>query len=121
MIERINSQQVVFFTRGDNIANLNNAMLHVKNNEHTNRIKIVTVVKDKETVPRKLDRDLEFLNEAYPNIEADLVIIEGNFGPTMVDKLSKEWGIPKNFMFIDSPGESMMYGLAELGGVRLII
>jgi hypothetical protein len=46
-IDKINSQQVVFFTRGDNLANLNNAMLYVKQNEHTNRVKVVTVVKNK--------------------------------------------------------------------------
>ena len=63
-IDEINSQQVVFFTRGDNLANLNNAMLYVKQNEHTNRIKVVTVVQNKDEVPKKLEKDLKFLNEA---------------------------------------------------------
>ncbi|HJN66464.1 MAG TPA: APC family permease [Pirellulales bacterium] len=120
-IERINSQQIVFFTRGDNIANLNNAMLYVKNNEHTNRIKLVTVVKDKKEVPDKLKEDINFLNEVYPSIEIEFVILEDNFGPALIDTLSKEWNIPKNFMFIGSPAGRMMYGLAELGGVRLIV
>ena len=120
-IERINSQQIVFFTRGDNIANLNNAMLYVKNNEHTNRIKLVTVVKDKKEVPDKLKEDINFLNEVYPSIEIEFVILEDNFGPALIDTLSKEWNIPKNFMFIGSPAGHMMYGLAELGGVRLIV
>ena len=121
IIEKINSQQIVFFTRGDNIANLNNAMLYVKNNEHTNRIKIVTVVKHKTDVPSTAKKDIDFLDEVYPNIEIDFVILEGNFGPDLIDKLSKEWEIPKNFMFIGSPAGRMMYGLAELGGVRLIV
>ena len=121
IIEKINSQQVVFFTRCDNIANLNNAMLYVKNNEHTNRIKIVTVVKNKTDVSSTVKKDIDFLDEVYPNIEIDFVILEGNFGPGLIDKLSKEWEIPKNFMFIGSPAGQMMYGLAELGGVRLIV
>mgnify|MGYP001557037474 CR=1 FL=1 len=45
-IDEINAQQIVFFTRGDNTANLNNAILYVRRNEHTSRIKIVTVVED---------------------------------------------------------------------------
>ena len=120
-IKEINSQQVVFFTRGDNIGNLNNAMLYVRHNEHTNRIKIVTVVGDQAEVTDKFKQDVEFLDDAYPEIDIDLMIVEGTFGPELVDELSKKWRIPKNFMFIGSPGDHFLYGLAELGGVRLII
>ncbi|MEK6248521.1 MAG: hypothetical protein N2C12_10110, partial [Planctomycetales bacterium] len=120
-IDQINSLQVVFFTRGDNIANLNNAMLYVKTNENTNRIRIVTVVNDKKEVPAKLKKDIEFLDEAYPAMHIDFEIIEGQFGPELINELSAKWSIPKNFMFIGSPAGHMMYGLAELGGVRLII
>ncbi len=120
-IEEINSQQVVFFTRGDNIANLNKAMLYVSSNEDTNRIKVVTVVKDSSEVPEKLEHDLRFLDEAYPHIDIDFVSIEGEFGPDLIRQLSQEWNVPTNLMFIGSPGRRMVYGLAELGGVRLII
>jgi hypothetical protein len=120
-IQEINSQQVVFFTRGDKIANLNNAMLYVRQNEHTNRIKIVTAVHDESDVPERLARDLEFLDEAYPEIDIEFVVLEAEFGPELIDELSRQWKIPKNFMFIGSPGDHFLYGLAELGGVRLII
>ncbi len=120
-IDQINSQQVVFFSRGDNIANLNNAMLYVRQNEHTNRIKIVTVVKHQNEVAPRMETDLKFLDETYPEIDIEFVVIEGKFGPALIDELSTQWKIPKNFMFIGSPGDHFMYGLAELGGVRLII
>jgi amino acid transporter len=120
-IEAINSQQVVFFTRGDDIANLNNAMLYVRQNEHTNRIKIVTVVKDTNEVPERLKEELKFLDEAYPEIDIEFVVLEGEFGPALIEELSEKWGIPTNFMFIGSPGDHFMYGLADLRGVRLII
>jgi len=120
-IDKINSQQVVFFTRGDNLANLNNAMLYVKQNEHTNRVKVVTVVKNKNEVPTKLEKDLNFLNEAYPAIEIEFVVLTGKFGPDLIRKMSVKWDIPVNLMFIGSPGTHFMYGLGELGGVRLII
>ena len=120
-IKEINSQQVVFFTRGGNVANLNNAMLYVRLNEHTNRIKIVTVVNDDTEVTEKFKQDVEFIDDVYPEIDIDLVIVNGTFGPELVDELSKKWRIPKNFMFIGSPGDHFLYGLAELGGVRLII
>jgi len=120
-IDEINSQQIVFFTRGDNIANLNNAMQYVERNEHTNRIKIVTVLGDGEEAPESLARDLEFLDQAYPEIDIEYVNIHGRFGPQLISELSEKWGIPRNLMFIGSPGTHFLYGLAELGGVRLII
>ena len=120
-VNEISGQQVVFFTRGDNIANLNEAMLYVKTNEHSNRIKIVTVVSGKSEVPTRLAKDVEFLDQVYPDIDIDFLVIEGRFGPNLIQKLSREWGIPTNFMFIGSPGDHFLYGLAELGGVRLII
>lgn len=120
-IDEINAQQVVFFTRGDNIANLNNVMLYIRRNEHTNRAKIVTIVKDPKDVPPQLEAHLAFLDQAYPDIDIEFVVVEGEFGPTLIQKLSKEWKIPVNLMFIGSPGDHFMYGLAELGGVRLII
>ena len=120
-IDKINSQQVVFFTRGDNLANLNNAMLYVKQNEHTNRVKVVTVVQNKSEVPPKLEKDLKFLNEAYPAIEIEFVVLTGKFGPDLIQELSEKWNIPVNLMFIGSPGTHFIYGLGELGGVRLII
>jgi hypothetical protein len=117
----ISSQQVVFFTRGDNLANLNNAVLYVTRNEPTNRLKVVIVVADPSEVPKRLKKDLEFLDEAYPAIDIELVVWRGTFGPDLIDELSETWNIPKNFMFIGSPAGHLMYGLAELGGVRVII
>ena len=80
-IDEINSQQVVFFTRGDNIANLNNAMIYVAENEDTNRIKVVTVVNDDSEVPDHLSRDLEFLDQAYPEIDIDFVVVKRQVRP----------------------------------------
>lgn len=120
-IDQINSQQIVFFTRGDNLANLNRVMLYVQQNEHTNRIKVVTVVNHEEQVSANLEKDLAFLNEAYPNIEIEFVVQIGSFGPQLINELSEKWNIPANLMFIGSPGTHFLYGVADLGGVRLII
>jgi amino acid transporter len=120
-IEAIRAQQIVFFTRGDNVANLNRAMLYVQQNEHSKRIKVVNVVRDESEVPSNLKRDLDFLNDAYPNIDIQFVSLVGSFGPDLIRELSAKWGIPTNLMFIGSPGNHFIYGLKDLGGVRLII
>jgi hypothetical protein len=120
-IDKINSQRFVFFTRGDSIATLNQAILYVRRNEHTNRIRVVTVYSDEKEISPKLEQDLDFLDEAYPEIDIECVKIEGEFGPELIQQLSSKWRIPKNFMFIGSPGDHFPYRLEELGGVRLII
>lgn len=120
-IERISSQPVVFFSRGDNVANLNRVMLYVLANEHTHRVKVVTVVDPGTTVPPRLERDVAFLNEAYPDLDIELVVVEGRFGPKTIRELSERWQIPTNLMFIGHPGGAFPHNLADLGGVRLII
>lgn len=118
----INSQQFVFFTRGHNVAHLNRAMQYVIENEHTNLLKVVTIVDRKEDVPPRLALELQILDEAYPEIVVDYVVIEGRkFTPELVCELSHQWRIPVNFMFIGSPSGKLPYSLQELGGVRLII
>ncbi|MCA9292700.1 MAG: APC family permease [Phycisphaerales bacterium] len=117
----IGKQQLVFFTRGDNLPNLNQVMVYIKENEHTHRVKIVTVVNHKNEVSPRLADHVKFLDEAYPDIDLDFVVIEGRFTPDLIGKLSKQWRIPKNLMFIGSPGGKLPYDIASLGGVRMII
>lgn len=120
-IAEINAQQVVFFTRGDNAANLNSALLYVRRNEQPKRIKIAIAINSPEDIPARLEKDLKFLDELYPELDIEFVVVEGTFGPALIRELSKKWSIPTNLMFIGSPGEHFPHNLAEMGGVRLII
>jgi len=120
-IEEINSQQVVFFTRGDMVDNLRRAVEYVRDNEQTKRIKVVAVAEDISKISDKLEQDLAVLDQAYPEIDLEFVKMEGTFSPALVNRLSEEWKIPKNLMFIGSHGEKFKYDQASLGGVRLII
>ncbi|MGB0885308.1 MAG: APC family permease [Chitinophagales bacterium] len=120
-INDIVSQEFVFFTKGDNLSNLNKVMLYIKDNEHTRKIKIVTVLKEEEIVSENLQRDIEFLGREYPEIDIDFKVIHDKFGPKLINRLSKEWDVPVNFMFIGSPGDTFPYRIEELGGVRLIM
>ncbi|RYE25447.1 MAG: amino acid permease, partial [Sphingobacteriaceae bacterium] len=119
-LRKLNSHELVFFTRGDNVSILNRVMMYVEDNEETKRLKIVHIA-NAESNNDNLKKDIEVLDRAYPNIAIEFVEIEGQFGPTIIDRLSKEWNIPKNFMFIGSPGNKFPYHVSELGGVRLIM
>jgi amino acid transporter len=118
---KINSQEFVFFTKGDDVAILNKVMQYVQNNESTKKLKIVNVKREGSESNDSLIIDLKVLDRAYPEIAIEFIELEGVFGPEIIDELSKKWNIPKNFMFIGSPGDRFSYRVAELGGVRLIM
>lgn len=120
-IDQINAQSIVYFTRGDNLPLLNEAMMYVKQNEATDKIKVVTVVNDPSEIAPNLKTDLEFLDKVYPEIHIEFVVQIGKFCPKLLRELSEKWQIPLNFMFIGSPGAHFSHRLAELGGVRVII
>jgi hypothetical protein len=121
-LEEIKNQRVVFFTKGDNLANLNRAALYVLQNEQTKRLKVVHVYQDESEIDRgHLAEQLRTLDEVYPELRIDLVLVQGKFGPELIENLSKRLGVPKNYMFLGTPGDRFPHNIAELGGVRLII
>jgi hypothetical protein len=120
MNAKINNQEFVFFTKGDNVAILNKVMQYVQGNETTMQLKIVNVKQPNDSNDL-LKKDLEVLDRAYPEIHIEFIELEGEFGPKLIDELSVKWNIPKNFMFIGSPGDRFSYRVSELGGVRLIM
>jgi len=119
-IRRLTDQEFVYFTKGDDISVLNKVMMYVEENEITKRLKIVTVLKPSQIIAQQFLDDLAVLNRAYPNIEIEFIQMRGVFGPELIKKLSTEWNIPANFMFISSPGDRFSHRVSDLGGVRLI-
>jgi len=120
-IKEINDQEFVFFSKGDDVASLNQVMIYIQENEETNRLRIVTVENEQFKAPEHLHRDIETLDRAYPEINITYEKINGHFGPELIKELSAKWRIPTNFMFIGSPGRRFQYRIEELCGVRLII
>ncbi|MEO8963020.1 MAG: APC family permease [Ginsengibacter sp.] len=120
-MRRLTRQPFVYFTKGDNIAILNKVIQYVQENEITQKLKIVTVLQKEQKLNKIFERDFQALDRAYPDIKIEYIQVPGVFGPEIIDKLSREWNIPHNFMFIGSPGDRFPHRLSDLGGVRLII
>jgi amino acid transporter len=120
-MRKLNKQPFVYFTKGDNIAILNKVIQYVQENEITQKLKIVTVLQKEQKLNKTFERDFQALDRAYPDIKIEYIQIPGIFGPEIIDKLSEEWNIPHNFMFIGSPSDRFPHRLSDLGGVRLII
>ena len=120
-IKELTKQQFVFFSKGDDIASLNKVMMYLHENETTNKIKIVSVLKEYQKPTEQFLADFDALDRAYPEVDMEYIIEQGEFTPEKVDELSKKWHIPKNFMFISSPGDRFSHRVEDLGGVRLIL
>ena len=120
-IRQINSLQVIYFSRGDDLAALNRAAVYVLENEQTTRMKVVHCYEDRKDIPDSLAGNLKTIDHTYPRIRIDLVLVKGHFGPELIERLSRRFGVPKNYMFIGTPGDRFPHTLSDLGGVRLIM
>ena len=121
-MEDISSLGIIFFADGnEDPATLNRAMLYVRQNELTKRVRVVHVYKNREDVPEHLERNLKLLDEVYPEIRIELVLAQGNFDPKTIQEISKRYRVPQNYMFIGHRSQNFPYRLEELGGVRLIV
>lgn len=122
LLDHIRSQRIVFFTRGDHLPNLNKVIQYIQDNEHTEKVKFVTLYHDESDIPPKLAEHIRFLDETYPDVDIEYVKVRGDFTPEKIMCLAREWNIPMNLMFIGSPtGDRMKHPLEDFGGVRLII
>ena len=120
-IDDINSQEFVYFTKNDDVATLNKVLLYIQRNEHTKKLKIVAVFEEGQEASQQFVSDLDVIDREYPAIKIEFIPMTAKFGPPLINRLSKQWKIPVNFMFIGSPSGKFPYRIEELGGVRLII
>lgn len=120
-LHTLTRQQFVYFSKGDDISQLNRAIQYVEENEITRTLKIVTIVKEDAAISESFLSDLNVLDRAYPEIDIEFVQIIGEFKPELINQLSKDWRVPTNFMFISSPGDRFTYKIEQLNGVRLIM
>jgi len=120
-INRINSLTVIYFTKGDDLANLNQAALYVMKNEQTKWLKVVHVYEDEKGIPPELSQHLKTIDRMYPSLRIDFVAVKGVFGPELIAQLSKRLRVPRNYMFIGTPGDRFPHEIESLGGVRLIL
>ncbi|MCB0687726.1 MAG: APC family permease, partial [Saprospiraceae bacterium] len=71
LIVEINSQEFVFFTNHDDVSVLNRVMQYISKNEHTSKLKIVSILSKGEETPPRLKGDIEVLDREYPEIDIE--------------------------------------------------
>ncbi|KAJ3533314.1 hypothetical protein NMY22_g7383 [Coprinellus aureogranulatus] len=96
-------------------------ILYVQKNEETSHLKIVHFYEpEKGDVPSELESNAKILDEAFPEITIDLLLIEGTFDPPSVHALAHHLDIPTSLMFMSCPGPEFPWSVADLG-TRVIL
>ncbi len=121
LIARYQDRLVIYFSKGDNPAQLNRAALYVLANEQTNHLKVIHVYAPGQDVPAQLAEHLSGIDHLYPDLRIDFLAVEGEFGPPLIGALGGHLGVPNNYMFIGTPSREFPHRIEQLGGVRVIL
>ena len=84
----------------------------------TDKQPVLVILKSGENIDAVHFGQLRCGKEVYGE---NYILVRGKFNPETIEQLSKEYHVPKNYMFIGAPSDRFPYRLSELGGVRLII
>ncbi|KAJ7057401.1 hypothetical protein C8F01DRAFT_1256653 [Mycena amicta] len=129
VMARLRRQPVCVLVKGDEINHLLHMILYVRDNEETSCVKLVhfcgrgdeeEAVGAGEQVPSELEANARILDEAFPEITIDLIIIQDTFTSTSVGALAQRLGIPPSLMFMSCPGPRFPWAVVAETGVRII-
>jgi hypothetical protein len=120
-ISAITDQKVILFTRGGRLDRLHQAFNYITKNESSRSVILVHLYSSlNENEEQAIKEALKPLSQIFPSLKVEFLVREARFGPEIVDKLSHEFGVLKNNMFIGAPEEKHNFSIQDLGGVRII-
>ncbi|KAJ7106514.1 amino acid permease-domain-containing protein [Mycena epipterygia] len=115
IVARLKRQPVCVLAKTDEINHLLHMLLYVRENEETACVKLVHFCDAEEGIPSELEANAKILDEAFPEITIDLIIVEGAFSPSNVVALAHQLQIPPSLMFMGCPGARFPHSVAEFG------
>ncbi|KAF8902544.1 AAAP amino acid permease [Gymnopilus junonius] len=115
LMRNLKRQSVCILVKTDEINNLFHMTLYVQKNEATSNLKIIHFFEEEKGVPSELEANAKILDEAFPEITVDLILVDGTFDPANVAALSHHLSIPQSLMFMTCPGPLFPYSVAEFG------
>ncbi|KAJ7122407.1 amino acid permease-domain-containing protein [Mycena epipterygia] len=116
---RLKHKPICILVKTDEINYLLHLILYVRENEETSCVKIVHFCDEEVGIPSELEANAKILDEAFPEITIDLIIVQDSFVPANVLSLAHRLQIPASLMFMGCPGAKSRYPVAEFG-TRLI-
>jgi hypothetical protein len=122
-VKTIRDIPLMFFAKKPTLSVLNKALMYVIDNEDTNCFRIVHCYRDKEDdkdILLAFEEAAAILDRMYPKMTIELFLVQGDFVPQLVEQLSQDFNVPKNFMFMCCPGHKFPHHIGNFGGVRVI-
>uniref|UniRef100_M4C382 Amino acid permease/ SLC12A domain-containing protein n=1 Tax=Hyaloperonospora arabidopsidis (strain Emoy2) TaxID=559515 RepID=M4C382_HYAAE len=105
-ISSIRNAPIIFFCKVPDLTIINKAIIYVRRNEQTHTLRIVHVFEGEEgdaCVVAAFREMVALFDSMYPKIRVDFVAVCGEFGPAMIEWLSRSMKVPRNMMFITQP------------------
>lgn len=115
MVRRLKTQPVCILVKNEEIDQLCRMVLYVRQNEETSCIKVVHFIDSEKGVPPELEENSRVLDEAFPEVTIDIVLVQASFEPASVAALAHKIDIPTALMFIGCPGPNFPHSINELG------
>ncbi|CAL1697826.1 unnamed protein product [Somion occarium] len=115
MMMHMRRQPVCLLVKTDEINRLFHKLLYVCENEETSRLKLVHFYDEEGGIPSEMEANWKILDEAFPEITVDLVLVRGPFNPLNVAALANRLQVPTTLMFMSCPGQNFSYPVADFG------
>lgn len=115
LMTRLRRRPLCILAKTDEINQLFHMILYVQKNEETSHLKIIHFYEEEDGVPSELEANSKILDEAFPEITIDLILVAGSFEPDNVASLAHHLNIPPALMFMSCPGPDFPYSVAEFG------
>jgi amino acid transporter len=120
-IAKLSNMRAVVFVGLENLYRLRKAFMYLSRNEDSEKVIVLRFFsKEDPEVDRTIHRNLEIIQELYPELTIEYQARPGEFNPASVEALSQELHVPKNMMFMGSLTRAKPFALQDLGGVRVI-
>ncbi|KAL4061674.1 amino acid permease-domain-containing protein [Scleroderma citrinum] len=113
LVKRLKRQGVCLLVKTDEINHLFNMIIYVRQNEETSHIRLIHFYGA--TIPSELEANAKILDEAFPEITIDLILVDGDFTPQNVAALAYRLRTPTSSMFMSCPGPKFNYPVVEFG------
>ncbi|KXN87169.1 hypothetical protein AN958_09133, partial [Leucoagaricus sp. SymC.cos] len=112
-IQRSKNQPICILVNTDEINQLLRMVSYVRKNEETSCLKIVHLLDEEKEAPSELEANIQILDEAFPELTIDLLLVPGLFEPKAVAALSHNLNVPTSLMFMGCPGSASTHSIAE--------
>lgn len=115
IMRRVKKHPVCCLVRTDEINLLFKMALYVSKNEESNCMKLVHFVDETKGVPSEMEANWKILDEAFPEITVDLILVSASFNPTSVIALAHHLQIPTSLFFMGCPGPHFPHSFEDFG------